>query len=68
MLSREVATRKKFKYGKRARLTQKELFDPYKDELPFLKNPLFITIKNPYEVDSPRVIKDWKLGDKYEHL
>ncbi|KIM70101.1 hypothetical protein SCLCIDRAFT_19056 [Scleroderma citrinum Foug A] len=40
----------KFKYGRKARRTQEELFDPHKDELPSLKNPLFITMEHPYKV------------------
>ena len=50
VLSRKIAM-KKFKYGEKARHTQQELFDPYKDELPFLRHPYFTTIKDPYEVE-----------------
>ena len=38
VLSRKMAMKKKFKYGNKARRTQQELFDPYKDELPFLRH------------------------------
>lgn len=48
VLSKKMSV-KRFKYGEKARRTQKELFDPYKDELPFLKNLLFTTMEHPYE-------------------
>ena len=51
VLSRKMAMKKKFKYGNKARRTQQELFDLYKDELPFLRHPYFTTIKDPYEVE-----------------
>ena len=53
VLSRKMAMKKKFKYGNKARRTQQELFDPYKDELPFLRHlgNQVTTIKDPYEVE-----------------